>query len=285
MIREMRWNIKKILALLIICMFCASVINQNARTFFFVEIPFKIAMKAVKEIPYIDYALNRSLIMPDKFWVHRMNNPESVSNEELTKAYKGIEIDIIFFSDENQFDVNHDSKGFVENSLDSYLAKLHNKTSKIWLDLKNLDSNNAEKSMLTLNELLRKHQIDKSRVIVESGNYQALGLYKQGGFYTSYYVPYLKLEDMTLQEMNREKEKLQAIINTGNVSALSFPSKLYTFIKSGEFENIDFLTWDRAGGMRRDMWYQTYWDENARKMIEDNQIRVILVGDRKNHVK
>ena len=220
-------------------------------------------------------------IIPEKFWLHRMNKIENAKNEKLLADYRGIELDVIFFDNENKFDINHDSKGYVENSLEDYLSRVEGKALKIWLDFKNLDEENAIQSLAVLSNYLTKYNIDKSDVIIESGNYKALGHYKAKGFYTSYYVPYLHLNEMTNEQLKNEQNKLQAIIDSGNVSAVSFPAYLYDYIKSTQLNKIDLLTWDKGGETGRDVWYKTYFDKKARKMIYDDQVKVILVGDRR----
>lgn len=70
-----------------------------------------------------------------------------------------------------------------------------------------------------------------------------LKYYKEMGYYTSYYVPYLKLEKMSSKETEEWKRKIKDIILTGNVSAISFPGYMYSFIKSID-TNIDLLTWE-----------------------------------------
>ncbi|WP_418626739.1 hypothetical protein [Anaerosinus sp.] len=210
-----------------------------------------------------------------------MNKIENAKNEKLLADYKGIELDIIFFDNENKFDINHDSKGYVENSLENYLSYVAEKPLKIWLDFKNLNKENAAQSLEVLSTYLMKYNIDKSNVIIESENYKALGIYKEKGFYTSYYVPYLNLNELTNEQLKNEQNKLRMIIDSGNVSAISFPAYLYEYIKSTHLNKIDLLTWDKGGETERDVWYKTYFDKQARRMIYDDQVKVILVGDRR----
>lgn len=90
-------------------------------------------------------------------------------------------------------------------------------------------------------------------MIIESSNYQSLKPFKQNGYYTSYYVPYYSKEDL-----NDKKDiiiaQINQIIQSGNISALSFAYYLYDFIKEAKFKidkngkkvDIDLLTWNEG---------------------------------------
>lgn len=53
--------------------------------------------KTLKRSHTFENFLQEKLIMPEKFWLHRMNNLNSFRNEALLKGYKGIEMDVIYY--------------------------------------------------------------------------------------------------------------------------------------------------------------------------------------------
>lgn len=225
------------------------------------------------------------IIMPEKFWLHRVNDSNNIALDELMKTYRGIELDVIYFEMEDDFDVNHNSKGYIENSLRKYLPILKEKEHKIWLDFKNLNGENCQKALKCLNGILVENEIGKGRIILESPNDVLLAYFKKNDYYTSCYVPYLKLDEMSEEEKTSYQEYLKGVAATGNINAFSFPAYLYDFMKSAEILNLDFLTWDSGGGTGRDFWNYTYFDRNAREIIRDPQVKVILVGDRRKRMK
>lgn len=88
--------------------------------------------------------------------------------------------------------------------------------------------------MLSLRELERlceTYKIPKENLVIESPNYEALKVFKDEGFFTSYYFPYY---DMKKLEKDREKlhNELKEIIATNNINAVSFAYEYYDFVKS-----------------------------------------------------
>lgn len=160
-------------------------------------------------------------------------------------------------------------QGFVQNSIEEHLKLLQNNEIKMWMDFKNLHQDNAMEALNCLNGLLKKYQICKNRIIVESGDSNSLKIFKENGYYVSCYLPYLKLEEMSVEKIAQEKNRIFEIARSGNISAVSFPAYMYDFIKSMNLD-IDLLTWDSGGETGRNLWYKTYFDSDARKMIDDN---------------
>lgn len=155
---------------------------------------------------------------------------------------------------------------------------------KFWIDFKNLDDSNKELALETMKGLCEKYQIPIQNLIIESPNYKALRVFRDGGFFTSYYFPYY---DMQKLETDRAeiKTQLQDIIKTGNVNAISFDYEYYDFIESlhlkykhkGKMQDMPLLTWN-IGGVDKD------WIHNLQtKAYEDPRVKVILVSEQGNY--
>lgn len=151
---------------------------------------------------------------------------------------------------------------------------------KFWIDFKNLDDSNKELALETLQNLCKTYQIPIQNLIVESPNYKALKIFKNSGFFTSYYFPYY---DMQKLEADRAilYENLQNIIKTDSVNAISFDYGYYDFIESlhlkyshkGQLLDMPLLTWN-IGGPDKD------WTNNAlTKAYKDSRVKVILVSE------
>ena len=61
----------------------------------------KIAAKVIKKLPISIENYLAEQYMPDKFWLHRTDSVEK--QYEFTNKYKGIEFDIIYYKDENDW--------------------------------------------------------------------------------------------------------------------------------------------------------------------------------------
>ncbi|MBP2631054.1 MAG: opgE [Firmicutes bacterium] len=232
-----------------------------------------LAVKAVNRISRLhgDQLIQNFYPISSKFWLHRSDSLEKTA--EFSDKYNGIELDIIFFNKESDFDVSHDSNGRIDYPLESFLQFLTGTENKIWLDFKNLNINNAVQSSNLLEEMLSRNHIDKNRVIVESHDYNALGYFKNKGFYTSFYCP---VDDKYL---NTEEGKtlftslVLKAVDSGNVNAVSFPVGYYSLVKSTNIK-VDFLTWNE-----NEKWFKFYFNPELQKVLNDQQVKVILVKD------
>ncbi len=89
-------------------------------------------------------------------------------------------------------------------------------------------------------------------------------------------MPYYDSKDLeSKQTSDNIRHDIQAIIDSGNVNAISFASYLYPFIKESNFtlngENIDLLTWNEGANWVLNM---------ITDMFADSQVKVILAGER-----
>ncbi|WP_295701785.1 phosphoethanolamine transferase [uncultured Helicobacter sp.] len=238
-----------------------------------------------------DEGLLQNALFPSKLWLHRVDETQKLI--DFKDKYKGFEIDVHFLlAPVPHFDVGHDGlESSIGLKLEDMLKLMQDSIKsngwvegisdfpyRIWLDFKNLQSTNAASALKVLESLCKTYAIPHSTFIVESGNYEDLGIFKKAGFFTSYYVPYYKQEELKTQK-EEVIEHLKAIIKSGNVYALSFPYYLYHFIKDahlGYFDGIEWidmplLTWNEGQSPQQNMQTEAYFDP---------QIKVILVGEK-----
>lgn len=208
----------------------------------------------------------------NKFWLHRTNDISRL--HRFKNKYCGFEIDINWYEQTNEFDVSHDKRDI------KYIYKLENifknipKDKKIWLDFKNLTSENAEQSINKIENIIKLYNIRKQNIIIESNNYTKLKTFKDHGFYTSYYIP---VDESFLKSKSGNvifKRRVNDAILSGNIDAVSFPIEYYNTIKSLNFHG-DLLTW--ASSTR---YYMFYIKNNLKTVLNDQQVKVILVKDR-----
>lgn len=235
----------------------------------------KIISKIIKKLPvYVENYLAEQY-MPDKFWLHRTDSVEK--QYEFANKYKGIEFDIIYYGYENAFENSHDKEDLNKYNLEKQLLAYKNigLPKGIWLDFKNLTENNKFAAKDALDKLMSEYKIDKNLVWLESGNWQALKIFHDGGYRTSYYLPYYKLDKMSNTEIENAKELTKKIALSGNVDAVSFYGKYYNFINSVELPpRIELLTW-----LDGYTWYEVLLRKHCEEIKNDKRIQVILVKD------
>ena len=104
-------------------------------------------------------------------------------------TFKGVELDLIYNKTSNKFDVNHPPAVSINLSFEKYLSSLSlEKEPYLWLDIKNLNKDNAYLILNRLEDLFQNYK--HSKVLVESVNPEALPIFDRSGFITSYYLPY-----------------------------------------------------------------------------------------------
>lgn len=205
----------------------------------------------------------------EKLWAHRCDSILKLN--EQTGIFSGVELDICFFLEKDEFDVSHDLHDNVDYPLEDFMTVLGESNFKVWLDFKNLTADNEEAARHRLNELFEKYDIDKSRAIVESHNVNELAKFKADGWYTSYYCPTDEKYLRTVEGNEDFIGQVRAAVATGNVSAVSFPVEYYDIVKKAEIP-VDMLTWDMGA-----KWWSYKIDAHRKKLLDDNQLKVILV--------
>ena len=123
----------------------------------------------------------------DKLWLHRCNT--TAKWLEKRGKFAHFEVDVRF-TPEGRFDVTHEAASSIGLGLERYFRLIGPDTTRVWLDIKNLSSANAGAMLAALDSLTRRYAVSRSRLIVESGDWRALALFRRRGYYTSFYVPY-----------------------------------------------------------------------------------------------
>lgn len=212
---------------------------------------------------------------PEKIWLHRCNSLEKL--HEKKHLYDNIEVDVVFREADNAFDVTHDLDTTFHLSIDPYFDYFEETEGRIWLDFKNLSAANKDSAYQELLELCDEYQIEKERLIIESPSWEHLKLFTDNGFYTSLYVSFPSPSELTEAEEDSCVHQLQAITDSRSVKALSFPYWWYSEIKEKLHRSIDLLTWKH-----RTTQFMFLLSNEGKKMLKDNQLKVVLVKDKGN---
>lgn len=116
----------------------------------------------------------------DKIWAHKVN--DTLVAQQKQHLFKGMELDLVYSSYQNELFVGHEFYDTLKGlTFSQWMAALDDPaTSRFWLDVKNLDTTNAEPiSNLILN--VTQHYHITSQVLVENPSHEALKIVKAKG--------------------------------------------------------------------------------------------------------
>jgi len=169
-----------------------------------------------------------------RIFPHRVDSIGKLK-EIWQSGFRSFEVDVLFDSKHNLFQVGH-NEGVMGVSLERFLSSVDAAAiQKVWLDFKNLDQHNLQKTISRLRYLDSKFHI-KQKCIVESGT---KGVFfkqlREEGWHTSYYLPTAKILSL-LKEANDQKlyqlgTSIALQVKAQDVSAVSFDRALYPFVK------------------------------------------------------
>ncbi|WP_336129198.1 hypothetical protein [Mesoflavibacter sp. CH_XMU1422-2] len=164
----------------------------------------------------------------NKIYAHRVNSKEKLEASLL--YFKGIELDLVYDSKKDILDVNHPPTKSMQLNFNDYLSSLKGEKPRLWLDIKNLNIDNALLILNKLQVILNKLDYNYSNVLVESTRPESLSIFSKAGFKTSYYLPpniYLKSK--------KEKDSIIQLIlgklNRDNNLGISTNYKDYNLLK------------------------------------------------------
>lgn len=205
----------------------------------------------------------------NKLWLHRTNSVEKM--QENKELYRHIEIDITYRG-KGLFDVTHDADTTFNQNLEEYLPIVQKRNKAVWLDIKNLHTDNAAEMLTALERLLKTYRLEQDHFIIEASDTAALRRFTQKGFYTSYYVPFDKPSRLGEAAIEAAVQSLQRIADSGAVHALSFPIWWYDTLKKKLDRPIDLLAWSH-----RTTQLQFLLIPGSRDILRDPQLKVILL--------
>ena len=171
----------------------------------------------------------------DKIWADRVNSIEKL--ESAIHFFEGVELDLVYLEDKTVLDVNHPPALSIGLDFESYFSVLEqDKQPFMWLDIKNLNVDNAQRILNRLIFILEKKKYPLNKILIETTQPKALLKFNLAGFKTSYYLPY-GLSSMPEDELGKTirliKDELKEQPTMGissdyhdyDVMAKYFPSK------------------------------------------------------------
>ncbi len=199
-----------------------------------------------------------------KVWAHRANDIETAKAK--SQEFDGLEVDVTYSESSKTFFVGHNAEDTAKGiTLNDWLAAIPSPENKCyWIDLKNLNKNNAEDISREINDIENKFKI-QDKTFVESPNYIALRTLKKKGIRVILWTNSLANID-TATWCNQMKEQIDylgpdAISNSAEMSEL--------IINTFPEQNIHL--WQTPAK------YNDTNAEQTRKLCSNNNVKVVLV--------
>lgn len=203
----------------------------------------------------------------DKIWAHRANSKKKLNS--ALSFYNGVELDLVFSTETNILDVNHPPLPSIQLSFEKYINSLA-KTQKpyLWLDIKNLNENNAKEILKRLQAILKSRDYSLQKILIETRYPEALPVFHEAGFMTSYYLP-SALNKLTSNALELEVLKIKTLLKKQPKLGISTHYKDYSIIAKSFPKRTKYL-WVTGHSAFQD--YQL-----IRTILNDKQVKSVLV--------
>ncbi|RFN59192.1 FAM151 family protein [Marixanthomonas ophiurae] len=166
----------------------------------------------------------------DKVWAHRVNSTDKLNS--ATTFFKGIELDLVYQKQTNSFDVNHPPAESIDLTFADYLSTLKpDERPYLWLDIKNLNPENATSIHEKLISIFSSLSYPFETILVETKHPEALAIFQQSGFKTSYYLPY-EMYKKDPQALKTAISTVKKFLATDTVFGISASYKDYEILKN-----------------------------------------------------
>lgn len=197
----------------------------------------------------------------DKIWAHRVNSVQKLSS--ALHYFNGVELDLVYINSKNSFDVNHPPSESIDLTFENYLSNINiDNQPFLWLDIKNLTSENSEKIKLKLSSLFKEAKFPFDKVLIESGSIEALPTFTERGLKTSLNLT-LQLANLDSINFDKKLNYLDSILEQNPEIGVSASHKDYELI------NSHFPTKNKY-----------IWILNHSKIKEHGLVRSILKNDK-----
>jgi hypothetical protein len=193
-----------------------------------------------------------TFINKDKNWVKAVNSVERMHT--INDATAGIEFDIYFDTAKKLFDVHHDEDNSTGLNFETLLKeyKRLGLRASMWIDFKNLNSENAKMALDTLIQLRNRFTL-ANQILVESSQPELLTMFSDSGLYTSYYTPMFNPYLMSNNEIKNWVDSVANVLTKYPVHAMSGYYFQSTFLHN-YFPEYPILIWSP-----NDKWSVVNW--------------------------
>ncbi len=203
-----------------------------------------------------------------KIWAHQINTVEELNS--ALNYFDGIELDLVYDSENNLLDVYHPPSKSKGLSFKEYLKNIEKSNFPyLWLDMKNINTDNSEVILEKLLSLFKTKNYPLDKVLIESKKPRELIKFKKKGFKTSYYLPYDLYKKDSLN-LSKSILSIRNIIKSQPNIAISTSFKDYEIIKK-EFPNQPKYMW----AIVKPIHFQHF---KIREILKDDSVKIVLLN-------
>ena len=206
----------------------------------------------------------------DKIWAHRVNSLDKLNS--ATKYFKGVELDLVYDNERKVLDVNHPPAESIGLKFETYVGALgENQNPYLWLDVKNLNEENAKEIVSKINTVLEKHNYSKEKVLIETSFPKALKEIEDNNYKSSYYLPY-GLCFMNNNELLNVISDINLVLGNNPKVAISSDIQDYQLLKK-HFPKREKYLWSLGSIVRNNL-------SVTREALNDSLVKKVLVTHR-----
>lgn len=201
-----------------------------------------------------------------KVWAHRVNSTEKLL--AAIEYFEGMELDLVYFPKSKTLDVGHPPTPSIGLTFENYLGAIPNDSKPfLWLDIKNLTTKNALEILDRLSFLLKEKHYPVEKILIESQHPEALQIFIEQGFQTSYYLPF-GLSEKSSFEIDKTIESIKLGLSNNPKMGVSSNYLDYEIVSKYFPERQKYL-W-KIDGLTFNNYSQT------RKILKDTTVKVVL---------
>lgn len=202
----------------------------------------------------------------NKVLAHRVNSLEK--QKQALKYFNGLELDLVYQKDKNELDVNHPPTASIGLTFETYLSQIEsNKFPFLWLDIKKLDTTNADAIILKLNTLFEAKNYPKHKILIETPFPEALPKFTADGYKTSYYLK-PDLHKKTGEDLKNEINYIKIILDQQPAIGISSSYKDYALMKEYFPKKTKYI-WAISSPYR-------FKYKEVRSILEDKNVAIVL---------
>lgn len=204
----------------------------------------------------------------DKIWAHRVDSEEKLKS--ALRYFEGVEVDLVYDKTHDILDVTHPPVPSIGLDLKQYITNIPSeKEPFIWLDIKNLNSKNADSILVLLIKLFKEKQYPLEKILVETRYPEALPIFHEVGFNTSYYLP-SGLGEITEEQYKVEIEKINTVLK--NQPEVGISSNYIDYeMMAKEFPHRDKYFWITSS-------VREHGFSTPRKILKDSTVKAVLIS-------
>ena len=204
----------------------------------------------------------------NKILAHRVNSLEKLKS--ALNYFNGVELDLVYNKTSNVLDVNHPPAISINLNFEDYISKIDSKkTPFLWLDIKNLTNENSEDILTLLLSIFNERDFPLNRVLIETRYPEALLIFTNSGFKTSYYLP-SGLRNKNDSDLNSEIIKISNVLKKQPNIGISSDYRDYQILKDNFPSKTKYL-WMISSITER-------WFSETRSILKDNKVEIVLVN-------